>query len=39
MKTAKEIRNEIEDIVEQDYCEKWWGEVQDSFNADNYKID
>ena len=30
---------EIEDIVEQDYCEKWWGEVQDSFNADDYKID
>ena len=30
---------EIEDIVEQDYCEKWWGEVQDSFNTDNYKID
>ena len=30
---------EIEDIVEQDDCEKWWGEVQDSFNADDYKID
>ena len=30
---------EIEDIFEQDYCEKWWGEVQDSFNADDYKID
>ena len=30
---------EIEDIVEQDYCEKWLGEVQDSFNADDYKID
>ena len=30
---------EIEDIFEQDYCEKWWSEVQDSFNTDNYKID
>ena len=31
---------EIEDIVEQDDCEKWWvGEVQASFNADDYKID
>ena len=30
---------EIEDIVEQNDCEKWWGEVQDSFNADDYKID
>ena len=39
MKTAKEIRSEIEDIVEQDDCYKWWGEVQDSFNVDDYKID
>ena len=30
---------EIEDIAEQDDYEKWWDEVQDSFNADDYKID
>ena len=30
---------EIEDIVEQNDCEKWWSEVQDSFNAEDYKID
>ena len=29
---------EIEDIVEQNDCEKWWSEVQDSFNAEDYKI-
>lgn len=30
---------EIEDIVEQDDCEKWWSEVQDSFDVNDYKID
>ena len=30
---------ELEDIVEQNDCEKWWSEVQDSFNAEDYKID
>ena len=30
---------EIEDIVKQDDYEKWWSEVQDSFNANDYKID
>lgn len=30
---------EIEDIIEQDDYEKWWSEVQDSFNADDYLID
>lgn len=30
---------ELEDIIEQNDCEKWWGEVQDSFNVDDYKID
>ena len=29
---------EIEDI-EQDDSEKWWSEVQDSFNTEDYKID
>ena len=29
---------EIEDIIEQVDYEKWWGEVQDSFNAEDYKI-
>ena len=30
---------ELEDIIEQNDCEKWWGEVQDSFNTDDYIID
>ena len=30
---------ELEDIIEQNDCEKWWSDVQDSFNADNYLID
>lgn len=30
---------EIEDIFEQDDGEKWWSEVQDSFNIEDYKID
>ena len=30
---------EIEDIIEQNDCEIWWSEVQDSFNAEDYKID
>ena len=29
---------EIEDIVEQVDDEIWWSEVQDSFNAEDYKI-
>ena len=29
---------EIEDIIEQYDCEIWWSEVQDSFNAEDYKI-
>ena len=29
---------EIEDIVEQYDYEMWWSEVQDSFNAEDYKI-
>ena len=29
---------EMEDIIEQNDCEKWWSEVQDSFNAEDYKI-
>ena len=28
---------EIEDIIEQYDCEMWWSEVQDSFNAEDYK--
>ena len=28
---------EIEDIIEQDDYEKWWSEVKDSFNAEDYK--
>ena len=30
---------EIEDIIEQNDCEKWWSDVQDDFNAEDYKID
>ena len=30
---------EIEDIIEQGDDEIWWSDVQDSFNADDYKID
>ena len=30
---------EIEDIIEQNDYEKWWSEVQDSFNAEDYLID
>ena len=30
---------ELEDIIEHNDCEKWWSEVQDSFNVENYKID
>ena len=30
---------EIEDIIEQNDYEIWWNDVQDSFNAENYKID
>ena len=29
---------EMEDIIEQNDCEKWWSEVQDDFNAEDYKI-
>ena len=29
---------EMEDIIEQNDCEKWWSEVQDDFNAEYYKI-
>ena len=29
---------EIEDIIEQYDCEMWWSEVQDSFNAEDYKL-
>ena len=29
---------ELEDIVEQNDGEKWWSEVQDDFNAEDYKI-
>lgn len=34
-----DVEIELEDIIEQNDCENWWGEVQDSFNADYYKID
>ena len=30
---------EIEDIIEQNDYQKWWSEVKDSFNAEDYKID
>ena len=30
---------EIEDLIEQGDDEIWWSDVQDSFNADDYKID
>ena len=30
---------EIEDIIEQNDCEIWWSDIQDSFNAEDYKID
>ena len=30
---------EIEDIIEQGDDEIWWSEVQDDFNAEDYKID
>ena len=30
---------EIEDIVEQNDCEIWWSDVQDSFNAEDYIIE
>ena len=30
---------EIEDIVEQNDCEIWWSDVQDSFNAEYYIIE
>ena len=33
-----DVEIELEDIVEQNACEKWWSEVQDSFNAEDYKI-
>ena len=34
-----DIDIEIEDIIEQGDDEIWWSEVQDSFNAKDYKID
>ena len=34
-----DVEIEIEDIIEQYDCEMWWSEVQDSFNAEDYKID
>ena len=34
-----DIEIEIEDIIEQNDCEIWWSDVQDSFNAEDYKID
>lgn len=30
---------ELEDIIEHNDCEKWWSEVQDSFDVNDYKID
>lgn len=33
-----DVEIELEDIIEQNDCEKWWSDVQDSFNAEDYKL-